>query len=93
MNRTQLPAPPDPARFTDFIGWQRAAYQWMNDVKGRLETDSRANTTPVGPFVVGAYTLQTSVTGTDSLSNYVASLTKALEAQGITAANLRRDTT
>lgn len=95
MNRTQLPAAPNPDNPT-YIGnpilWQRAMFAWANQVKGRIETDSSANITPVGPFVVGTFTQTATITGTDALSNFVASLVTALQAKGITAANIQRTT-
>lgn len=91
MNRTQLPAPPGPN--PDMVEWQRAAIAWMAEVKGRIETDSRANTLPMGPFQVGTYTAVSTVTGTDALSNFVATLLTAMQAQGYTAANIQRTTT
>ena len=93
MNRTQLPAPPDPARFANVLDWQREAYRWMQQVKGRIETDSAVNVTPVGPFVVGTYTATATVTGTDALSNFVATLVAGLQVKGITAGNIQRTTT
>lgn len=91
MNRTQLPAPPDPANFPgDPSRWQRAAYQWMQQVKGRIETDSNVNTAPVGPFTVGTFTYTTSVNGTDLSSNFVATLVTALLAKGLLTSSPKR---
>lgn len=96
MNRTQLPAPPDPgspAYSGNPLAWQRAAFQWMAQVKGRIETDSAVNSRPVGPITVGTYTAVSTVTGTDALSNFVATLVTAMQGQGITTPVLQRNTT
>lgn len=95
MNRSQLPAPPNPdnsAYAGNVIAWQRAVYNWMAQVKGRLETDSQANTTPIGPFVVGTYTAVSTITGTDDASNFIATLVTAMNQKGITAPNVQRTT-
>lgn len=93
MNRTVLPAPPNPDA-SPYAGnptaWSRAMFQWMSAVKGRIETDSNANTTPIGPFVVGTYTPTTTINGTDATSNFVASLVTAMQGRGITSANIQR---
>lgn len=93
MNRTQLPAPPDPRRYTDFTAWQRDAYDWMTRVKSRIETDSNVNTAPIGPLVVGTYTATRTVTGTDAISNFVATLVSDMNAKGLSAPNIQRITT
>lgn len=96
MNRTQLPAPPDPSD-TAYSGnpsaWQKAAFRWMSLVKGRIETDSAVNVRPVGPFVVSTYTAISTVTGTDALSNFVATLVSAMQTKGLTAPVQNRSTT
>lgn len=92
MNRTQLPMPPNPASFSSSAAWQQAAYQWMAQIKGRLETDSAVNTSPIGPFLVDTYTAIQTVTGTDGLSNFVATLVTAMQKQGITAPTNQRTT-
>ena len=93
MNRTSLPMPPDPTA-TVYLGspqaWQKAAYLWMQQVKGRIEADSAANTSPMAPFVVGTYTLATSVNGTDALSNFVASMVTAMLSKGLLASSIKR---
>jgi len=62
----------------------------MAQVKHRLETDSVVNTQPIAPFVVGTYTAVNTVTGTDALSNFVATIVSAMQSQGITAPVLKR---
>jgi hypothetical protein len=88
VNRTQLPAPPDPSSAM-YKGqpqlWQSAAYSWMQQVKGRIETDSAVNVRPVSPFIVATYTPVSTVTGTDALSNFIATLITAMQARGITS--------
>lgn len=91
MNRTHLPAPPAPN--PDMMAWQRAMFLWASEVKERLETDSQVNTSPIGPFVLETYTATATVTGTDALSNFVATLVDAMNGKGITAPNIQRTTT
>lgn len=88
MNLTILPAPPNPsdAMFTgNPMAWQREAYRWMEIVKERIETDSAVNIRPMTPFVVSTYTAVNTMTGTDALSNVVATLISAMQAKGLTA--------
>lgn len=93
MNRTQLPSPPNPETYGDNVmAWQRAMYGWMSLVKGRIETDSQVNTTPIGPFVVDTYTAVSTITGTDDASNFIATLVTAMNQKGITAPNVQRTT-
>ena len=88
MNRTQLPEPPNPAS-TTYSGnpssWMSAAYAWMQQVKGRIETDSSVNVRPVTPFTLGTYTATYTLTGTDATSNYVATLVAAMTTKGLVA--------
>lgn len=65
--------------------WQLATWRWMTQVKSRIEADSIVNTSPIAPFVTGTYTAVNTVTGTDALSNFVATLVTGLQQQGITA--------
>jgi hypothetical protein len=91
MNRTQLPAPPNPSSYgANTQQWQQAVYQWMSQVKSRIETDSMVNTAPIAPFVVSSYTYVNTMTGTDALSNFVATLVEAMQTKGITAPNSQR---
>lgn len=90
MNRTFLPNPPNPASFPTVTAWQTAAFLWMSQIKSKIEADSTVNSSPIAPFVVGTYTAVQTVTGTDALSNFVATLLKAMQAKGITAPNSQR---
>lgn len=90
MNRTTLPNPPSPQSNTTQSQWMQAVYQWMCAVKAQIETDSTVNTAPVAPFLVGTYTAVNTVTGTDALSNFVATLVTGMQAQGITAPTSQR---
>lgn len=85
MNRTQLPAPPNPASFANPADWMKATFEWMSYVKGRIETDSTVNTAPIAPFVVGAFTSTNTIVGTDATSNFLATLVTGMQKQGITA--------
>jgi hypothetical protein len=93
VNRTVLGIPPNPASYSTVAAWQNATYQWMQNTKQRIETDSNVNTTPVGPLVVGTYTAVSTVTGTDALSNFVATMITYMQQQGITSPNAQRTTT
>ena len=93
MNRTQLLRAPNPADYSSVMAWQKAVYEWMDYAKGRIESDSNVNTTPVGPLVVSTYTQTATITGTDALSNFVATLVTMLNQKGITAPNISRTTT
>lgn len=87
-NRTILPAPPNP-NAPAYAGnpdqWQTAVFQWMSAVKSRIETDSAANVRPVSPFVVSTYTAVNTMTGTDALSNFLATFITALQAKGVSS--------
>lgn len=85
MNRTVLPAPPDPRRYANVSAWQDATYDWMRRTKSLIETDSSANIVPLAPFVVDSYTLTSTITGTDATSNFVATLVTAMQKRGITS--------
>jgi hypothetical protein len=89
MNRTQLPAPPNPMQFSP-TAWQTAVYQWMQQVKGRIEADSTVNIQPVAPFQVGTYTPVMTLIGTDTVSNFLATLVTALTAKGLVAPTSQR---
>ena len=96
MNRTTLPAPPDPSSTVyanNPMAWMKAMYSWAAQVKSKVEIDSNANTTPIGPFVVGTYTQVSTVTGTDALSNFVATLVTGMNGKGITSPSIQRTTT
>lgn len=88
MNRTVLSAPPNPDA-QPYSGnpaaWQKAMYEWALETKKRVETDSGVNVRPVSPFVVSTYTAVNTMTGTDDLSNFVATFITALQAKGLTA--------
>lgn len=77
MRRTQLNVPPNPSAAA-YSGnpqaWQAAAYQWMLQVKQAVEGASEVNTRPVGQILVSTYTVVNTMTGTDALSNVVATL-------------------
>lgn len=88
---TQLPDPPDPGQYTnDLHSWQRAIYIWMLNVKAQIEADSTVNTTPVAPLKVGTYTEVTTITGTDDVSNFVATLVAKMQQAGITSPTSQR---
>jgi hypothetical protein len=90
MNRTTLPAPPNPDAYNDAMAWARAAYRWMLDSKQRIETDSTVNGQPIAPFVLGTYTAVNTITGTDATSNFVATLLAAMQQKGTAASVSQR---
>lgn len=92
MNRTNLPAPPNPANMAN-DAWAVAMFQWAQKVKQQVETDSAVNVLPAGPLVVSTYTAVSTVTGTDALSNFVATMVTLFQQKGLTAANVQRTTT
>lgn len=88
MNRTTLPSPPDPnstAYSNSPSAWQTAMFQWALQVKSRVETDSAVNIRPVSPFVVSTYTAVNTMTGTDALSNFLATFITALQLKGLSS--------
>jgi hypothetical protein len=85
MNRTVLPNPPNPSAFPKTDDWMRAVFNWMSQVKLKIEADSNVNTSPIAPYVLGTYTATNTITGTDATSNFVATLVAGMQAQGITA--------
>ena len=93
MNRTVLTVPPDPASYPQFPDWQMALYNCLSQWKQKLENDSRVNTTPVGPLVVGTYTMTNTLAGTDATSNFLATMVTYMQQQGITSPNTSRTST
>lgn len=89
MNLTRLSNPPHPASFASQSAWTLAVYQWMSDTKAQIEGDSTVNTQPIAPFVVSTYTAVNTMTGTDALSNFVATLVTAMQQAGITSPRSR----
>lgn len=85
MNRTVLPNPPNPSGYPNANAWMMAVFNWMCQVKLKIEADSNVNTSPIAPYVVGTYTATNTITGTDATSNFVATLVAGMQAQGITA--------
>lgn len=87
MNRTILPNPPDPNSpvYQGNDKWQGDMYRWALASKARIETDSAVNVRPVSPFVVSTYTAVHTMTGTDALSNFLATFITALQANGLSS--------
>lgn len=83
MKAIVLQAPPNPAGM-DAATWQQQAYSWMNDTKGKIESMGRINFAPAGQaFSLGTFALTTSLTGTDSTSNFLCSVVQAMIAKGV----------
>jgi hypothetical protein len=88
MNRTTLPAPPDPnsvAYSGNPNAWQTAMFQWASQVKQRVETDSAVNVRPISPFVLGTFTAVNTLSpaGTDATGNFLATMVTAMIAKGL----------
>lgn len=92
MNRTQLPAPPNPENMPNDV-WAKAMFTWASKVKQQVETDSAVNVLPAGPLVVGTYTATNTILGTDATSNFLATMVTLFQQKGLTAANVQRTTT
>ena len=85
LQRTQLPTPPNPnsSQYSSNIQqWVTDAYTWMSQVQQRLQQDSTVNTAPIGSFQVVSYTATSTMTGTDALSNTVATLISKMQQGG-----------
>lgn len=85
MRRTALPPPPNPSSpmyAGKQLAWARDAYAWMQKVKAAVDADSAVNTRPTGQFLVTTYTAVNTMTGTDALSNLVATLINDMMAGG-----------
>lgn len=93
MNRTTLPAPPDP-NSPFYSGnpssWQTAMFKWASEVKQRVETDSAVNIRPVAPFVLGTYTAVNTLApaGTDTTGNFLATMVAAMIAKGLVSSKV-----
>lgn len=90
MKRHILPNPPNPddAQYrNNIMGYNRALFQYLTDTKGRLETDSKVNDTPLDQnFTLGSYTLTTALAGTSTgadITNYVCSIVAAFQRKGV----------
>lgn len=87
-----MPNPDDMQYRNNVLAYNRAIYQWGVDMKGKLEQASVENHTPLDqPFVLGSYTLTTSLArtsiGTD-VTNFFCSVVGALISKGrITSRN------
>lgn len=91
MKKITLPIPPNPDDQQyrgNSVAYNRAAFSWMNDVKGKLEQASQQNDTPIDQsFAVSSFSTNTSLSGTSTgtdLSNFVCSLIAAMQKKGLT---------
>lgn len=91
MSRITLPNPPDPGAYPSPMEWQKAAHGWMQRVKFSVE--NAINTPALAPFALGTFTAVNTLTGTDATSNFVATLVRAMQAQGVTSPTSQRTTT
>lgn len=92
MNLTRLPVPPNPDSYGNPSAWSKAAYEWMVITKSIIETDSTVNTAPIAPFQIGSYTAVNTLTGTDSTSNFVATLVTSMQQSGLVSPKTVRKT-
>lgn len=98
MKRVVLPMPPSPydPAMADPMSWARAMFDHMVKVQGLLEDASRVNDVPLGQaLIVGAHTLQNTVTGTTTgtdLSNFVATMAQAFTDRGLLSPTIGRST-
>lgn len=90
MRVVVLPMPPNPndAQYRgNTNSYNQAVYQWMVDMKGKLEAQSRQNDPPIGQsFAVSSYTTNTSLSGTSTgtdVANFVCSLIAAMQTKGL----------
>jgi len=90
MRRLSLPKPPDPdqPRFkTNPHAYNRAMYDWAQQVKQLTEQAHNISATPCGQQIqVSSFTTNTAISGTTTgtdLTNFVCSLVVALTNKGI----------
>lgn len=90
MKRIILPQPPNPddAMYRNQpLVYSRAAYEWMRQVKGKIEDASTINDTPLDQqLVISSYTLNTSLSGTSTgtdITNFICTLVSAFTKKGV----------
>src|SRR6185503_2975375 len=95
--RSALPQPPNPDDISyreDARKFARAQYEWMCRVKGYLEDSARQNNRPIAQqFVVGSFTTNTTISGTDTLGDVadcLASLITAMISKGLISQTVSR---
>ena len=86
--------PPDPAAYPSPVAWQRAAYDWMQRMRGVVQDAHNEAVRPAGQqFLANSFTLNTvatgTITGTD-LANCLASLVQVLTDRGILSPTVSR---
>lgn len=97
LRRTVLPDAPNPddPQYSSPLSYSRAVYDWMQRVKGRLESDSRINNAPAGQqFLATNFTTNTVANGgaaLPDLANSHASLVQVLTDKGILSPNITRN--
>jgi hypothetical protein len=95
--RSALPQPPNPDDISyraDARKFARAQYDWMCRVKGYLEDTARRIDRPIAQqFVVGSFTTNTTISGTDTLGDVadcLASLITAMISKGLISQTVSR---
>lgn len=86
--------PPDPAAYPSPIAWQRAAYDWMQRMRGVIQDAHNEVIRPAGQQMLAtSFTLSTVATGTTTgtdLSNVVATLIDVLTQKGVLSPTVSR---
>lgn len=89
-----LPIPPNPDDISykqNPLAYQRAIYNWMSVVKGKVENASAINDSPLDtPFIVSSFTTNTHLAGTSTgtdVSNFLCTLLSSLGRKGVTSTN------
>lgn len=90
MRILNLPKPPDPAApifAHNPMAYNRAVFEWMNQVKGLTELAHRSVATPCGQQIsVSSFSTNTTLHGTSTgtdIVNFICSLVQTLTDKGI----------
>lgn len=81
-----VPNPDDIIYKGNPLSYQRAMFNWATQTKGKIEKASINNNTPMDQnFVLGSYTLSTSLSGTSTgtdITNFILSLCNSMISKG-----------
>ncbi len=90
MKQIQLFEPPDPSDYNyknDQMAYNKALFKWMTESKQRIEQASHFNDIPMDQnFILGSYTLTTSLAGTSTtadMANFLCSVIAAFTRKGL----------
>jgi len=94
MKQVVIPIPPNPddaAYKNNPMAYNRAAFHWMNETKGRIEDCSHYNDIPIDQVLtLGSYTLSSNISGTSTgtdVSNFLCSFIASMTRKGIVSPN------